>query len=217
MALRSPPGNERGRFIRCIRRHLPNYDSFWRRTPGPVPGERSTGQPGAKRPSACPESAALVSRSDALPLKDQAPILRWPDYSGHQRDASPTIEVHEGVGTPPSFVKSSTIHGYPAVRFSQDNGLATPGDSPVDLSGDAALTIFVVANLKYQDASGRAVIVGFGEVLDPSNTTPGQPGAALLEIDRTPEGRHRLDHAGRNETVTDSEVTGARVLTDFRT
>ncbi len=156
----------------------------------------------ARPASLAPNDPALAPnlqlwfRADTLPLKDQAPVFRWPDYSGHRRDASPTIGVHDGVGTPPSFVKSSTIHGHPAVRFSQDNGLATPGDRPVDLSGDAALTIFVVANLKYQDASGRAVIVGIGEALDASNTTPGRPGAALLEIDRTPEGRHRLDHAG---------------------
>jgi len=133
-------------------------------------------------------------RADVLPLQDGAQLFRWPDASGHHRDAAPTAGVYDGTGTPPLFVKASSIQGRPAVRFGQGNGLGTPGDRPVEIKGDAAYTLFVVANLKYQDGASRDVIVGFGEPLDPKNSD--RPGAGLLEIDRTSEGRHRLDHAG---------------------
>ena len=149
-----------------------------------------------------PDAPELVTqmqlwlRADDLPLRDGARVYRWPDWSGHGRDASPTVDAFDGSGTPPGFVKNSAVNGRPAVRFAKNNGLGTPGDRPMAIQGDAAFTVFVVANLKYQEGASHDVIVGFGEPLNATNTTGNRPGAALLEIDRTPEGRHRLDHAG---------------------
>jgi hypothetical protein len=135
--------------------------------------------------------------AEALPLKDGAQVYRWADQSGHQRDAAPNAGAHEGTGTPPTFKKSSSVAGRPAVHFEAGNGLATPGDRPLPINGDAAYSMVIVANLKRNDAgSSSDVLVGFGEPLDPANALPGRPSAALLQIDRGPEGRHRLDHAG---------------------
>ena len=153
------------------------------------------GTPGVDHASLA-ASLQLWLRADRLALKDGAEVYRWPDQSIHRRDVSPTLGVFEGAGKPPSFVKSSHINGRPAVRFQKDCGLGSPGDLPVAINGDAAYTLIVVAQLKYQEGSSHDVIAGFGEFSNPTNVTPGRPGSGLLEIDRTPEGRHRLDHAG---------------------
>ena len=87
-------------------------------------------------------------RADALALKDSAQVFRWPDSSGNNRDAAPTIGVYEGTGLPPTFVKSSSINGRPAVRFDLNTALATPGERPLAIEGNAAYTLFVIANLK---------------------------------------------------------------------
>lgn len=134
--------------------------------------------------------------ADRLALKDGAEVYRWPDGSGGRRDAFPTLGMFEGAGRPPQFVKASQLNGRPAVRFHKESGLGTPGELPPEISGDGAYTLIVVARLQYQDGPGRDVIAGFGEFYDATNTIAGRPSAGLLEIDRTPEGRHRLDHAG---------------------
>ncbi len=135
--------------------------------------------------------------AESLPMKDSSAVYRWSDRSGNHRDAFPTQGMFEGGGTPPIFVKSSANNGRPAVRFEENNGLATSAEMPVEISGDAAYTIVVVANLRRSELPGGSdVIVGFGEPLDASNASPNRPAAALLQIDRTPRGQHRLDHAG---------------------
>lgn len=138
----------------------------------------------------------LWLRADRLALKDGTEVYRWPDESGGRRDAFPTLGMFEGAGRPPQFIKASQLNGRPAVRFQKESGLGTPGDLPPDIVGDSPYTLIVVARLQHQDGPGRDVIAGFGEFYDATNTSAGRPSAGLLEIDRTPEGRHRLDHAG---------------------
>src|SRR2546429_1797824 len=72
-------------------------------------------------------------RADALGLKDSAQVFRWPDSSGHNRDAAPTLGVYEGTGLPPTFARSSSINGHPAVHFdlSSKYGIPIP-DSSID-------------------------------------------------------------------------------------
>jgi hypothetical protein len=135
--------------------------------------------------------------ADSLPLKDSTPLYRWADRSGNHRDAFPTQGMFEGGGTPPVYVKAGNVNGRPAIRFEENNGLGTSAELPVEINGDAAFTIVIVANLRRSELPGGSdVIVGFGEPLDSSNAAPGKPAAALLQIDRTPRGQHRLDLAG---------------------
>ncbi len=77
-------------------------------------------------------------RADALALKDSAQVFRWPDNSGNNRDAAPTIGVYEGTGLPPTFVRSSNINGRPAVHFDLNTALATPGERPLAIEGKSS-------------------------------------------------------------------------------
>jgi hypothetical protein len=57
----------------------------------------------------------------------------------------------EVVGGPGNFVRQSNLHGHPAVRFSRLTGLASSPGNPVDIRGDAALTVSLVMNLSRFD------------------------------------------------------------------
>jgi len=138
----------------------------------------------------------LWLRAENLSATNGQPLHLWPDISGNNRDAEPTGTRLGGAGTAPVYVSSSSINGRPAVRFSPSSGLGTPGNRPLPINGDAGFSIFIVVNLQYQEGQSRDVIVGFGEAFNPANSTGSRPAAALLEIDRTFDARHRLDHAG---------------------
>lgn len=60
------------------------------------------------------------------------------------------VRVEVG-GGPGNFVRQSNLYGHSAVRFSQLTGLASSPDNPVDIRGDAALTVSVVMNLSRFD------------------------------------------------------------------
>ena len=119
-------------------------------------------------------------------LGDGKPVTVWPDSSGNGRDLSATAGVRPGgVGTAPTFAAKSSIHGRPAVRFDTANGLASSPDLPVDITGDAALTMVVVVNLRPHDAKPpHDGVLGIGDPANPGRD-PGRPLAALIQIERT--------------------------------
>lgn len=127
-------------------------------------------------------------RADHLSLADGKPVYVWPDSSGKGRDLSATQGVRPGgVGQPGLFVANSTVHRRPAVRFEPETGLASTPDLPPDIRGDAALTLFLVFNLRPTEVPHpHDGILGIG---DPANAAgdPGKPRAALVQITRRPE------------------------------
>jgi len=135
-------------------------------------------------------------KADALPLADGQPLQVWPDSSGRGHDLTATAGVRAGgVGQPPRFVTASDVHRRPAVRFTPESGLAGSPDHDIDIHGDASVTIFLVVNLKPNDASPPYDgILGIG---DPANPTgdPGRPLALLVQINRDAE-NHALHLAG---------------------
>jgi hypothetical protein len=132
--------------------------------------------------------------AESLALEDHQPVMVWPDSSGHERHATPTLDRPGGTGTAPRYVRRGDVDGQPAVRFDRDHGLATPGDKPMPIIGDAGYTLLVSANLR-QRFGGYPYdgLLGFGEPA--SSVNPGRPRAALLQIDRA-GGGWRLSHAG---------------------
>ncbi len=127
-------------------------------------------------------------RADALPLTDGKAVHVWPDASGRGRDLSATAGVRAGgVGTAPRFVAAGGVNRRPAVRFDVGDGLAGSPDHPVDIRGDAAVTLFLVVNLKRHDAQPPYDgILGIGNPANPGGD-PGRPLAYLVQIRRTPE------------------------------
>jgi cytochrome c553 len=140
-------------------------------------------------PNAAPLRASLQAwfRADRLPVADGKPVYAWPDSSGKGRDLTATLGVRPGgVGRPGTFVAVSTVNRRPAVRFDPDTGLASSPDLPPDIKGDAALTLFLVFNLRPTDVPHpHDGILGLGNPAAPSN--PGKPLAALVQITRHPE------------------------------
>ncbi len=132
-------------------------------------------------------------RADTLPVPDGKPVFVWPDSSGKGRDLSATSGVRVGgVGLPGTFVSASEVNRRPAVRFGPETGFASSPDSPPDIKGDAALTLFLVLNLRPTDVPHpHDGILGIG---DPANSTgdPGKPHAALVMITRHPEPELKL-------------------------
>jgi cytochrome c553 len=132
-------------------------------------------------------------RADKLPMADGKLVHVWPDSSGKGRDLSATSGVRRGgVGQPGTFVAASTLNRRPAVRFGPETGLASSPDSPPDINGDAALTLFLVLNLRPTDVPHpHDGILGIG---NPANSTgdPGKPLAALVMITRHPEPELKL-------------------------
>jgi len=147
-----------------------------------------------------PNSGELASalqlwlRADALQLADGESVPVWPDQSGHGRDLSATKGVREGgVGGPGNFARQSTLVGRPAVRFTQGTGLASSPGNPVDIRGDAALTVTIVMNLaQFEGQPSHSSVFCVG---NPANSgDPGKPLAALIEIDQPQQ--FSLDFAG---------------------
>ncbi len=147
-----------------------------------------------------PNSGSLAAalqlwlRADALQLADGESVFVWPDQSGHGRDVSATKGVREGgVGGPGNFVRQSNLYGRPAVRFSQWTGLASSPGNPVDIRGDAALTISLVMNLsRFDGQPSHSSVFCVGNPAHASD--PGKPLAALIEIDQPQQ--FSLDFAG---------------------
>ena len=139
-------------------------------------------------------SLQLWLRADALQLSDGESVSVWPDQSGHGRDLSATKGVREGgVGGPASFVRKSDLHGRTAVRFSQSTGLAASPGNPVDIRGNASLTMTIVMNLSpFAGQHSHTTVFCVGNPAYSGD--PGKPLAALLEIDQTQQSS--LDFAG---------------------
>jgi len=133
-------------------------------------------------------------RADSLEFQDGDSVAVWPDQSGHGRDLSATRGIREGgVGVPASFIRHSSLRGRPGVRFTPSTGLATSPGHPVDIRGDAALTISIVFNLtRFDGQPSHASVFGVGNPAAPGD--PGRPLAALVEIDQ-PQ-KFSLDFAG---------------------
>lgn len=169
--------------------------------PGPAattPAERA--EAAAIGVATLPNSGKLASalqlwlRADALQLADGESVVVWPDQSGHGRDVSATKGVREGgVGGPGNFVRQSTLSGRPAVRFSQATGLASSPGNPVDIRGDASLTISLVMNLsRFDGQPSHSSVFCVGNPAHAGD--PGKPLAALIEIDQSQQ--FSLDFAG---------------------
>ena len=126
------------------------------------------------------------------------PRQQCPDQAAALADHRPVagpqaVDREGGVGGPANFVLHSHLQGRPAVRFSQWTGLASSPGNPVDIRGDAALTMTLVMNLTPFDGQhSHTTVFGIG---NPAHSgDPGRPLAALLEIDQTQQSS--LDFAG---------------------
>ena len=141
------------------------------------------------------KSLQLWLRADDLKLSDGEPVFIWPDQSGHGRDVSATKGIRsDGVGMPAKFAKESTLLRRPAVRFDPSSGLAASPHNPVDIHGDAALTIMLVMNLEpHESQPPYDGIIGIGNPANPTGD-PGRPLAALVQINRGED--HALHFAG---------------------
>jgi mono/diheme cytochrome c family protein len=152
-------------------------------------------------------------RADVVELADGEPLVLWPDQSGRGRDLAPTRGVRTGgLGAAPKFMQRSTIMGRPAARFDTSSGIATSPDNPLDIKGNAALTLVLVMNLQANDSPhAYDGILGLGNPAAPGN--PGKPLAALVQINREPGGHSLRLAGGWNH---DAWVTGdsARALYD---
>ncbi|MBM82264.1 MAG: hypothetical protein CMJ78_16990 [Planctomycetaceae bacterium] len=140
-------------------------------------------------------SLQLWLKADAVNFPSETSLAIWPDQSGHGRDLAITKGIRKaGVGTAPSWVPASEVNGRPAVRFRYGNGLAASPGNQVDINGDAAVTIFVVANLNREKNP-----VSYGNVLTIGNpaatTNPGRALAAYIEFQKTGDG-FDIDFAG---------------------
>ncbi len=146
-------------------------------------------------PNAVPLQKHLQAwyRADTLLVPDGKPVAIWPDSSGKGRDLTATSGVRVGgVGQPGTFLKNGSINGRPSVRFDPETGFSGSPDSPVDIKGDAAFTLFVVMNLKPTNVPHiHDGIVGIGNPANPTGN-PGKPLAALIQITRNPEPELKL-------------------------
>ncbi|MEE2706819.1 MAG: PSD1 and planctomycete cytochrome C domain-containing protein, partial [Planctomycetota bacterium] len=127
----------------------------------------------------------LWLKADALGADDGAPVHVWPDQSGRGHDLAATKGVRKGgTGTPPAFVAKGRVNGRPAVRFVAENGMAGSPDHLLDIHGNAAITIFLVAQwtpLDMQPPYDNVLTIG-----NPAAASdPKKPWSATLEIDRS--------------------------------
>jgi len=152
-------------------------------------------QPLLPNASALAPSLQIWLKADSLTLDDGSPVPVWPDDSGHGRDFSLTKGVRtDGMGEAPRFARESTIRRRPAVRFTNASGLATSPDRPVEIRGDAELTIVLVMNLEPNDAKPPYDgVLGIGNPANPGRD-PGRPLAVLVQISRPR--KHELQLAG---------------------
>lgn len=141
------------------------------------------------------KSLQLWLRADSLTLGDGEPVNIWPDLSGQGRDVSATKGVRtDGVGLPGKFAKQSTLLKRPAVRFETTTGFASSPDRPVDVRGDAALSIMLVMNLLPHESQPQYDgVIGIGNPANPGGD-PGRPLAALIQINQGED--HALHFAG---------------------
>ena len=147
-----------------------------------------------------PNSEELVKtlqlwlRAESFNLSDGEAVYVWPDASGHGRDLSATRGVRVGgVGRPGTYVLKSNLNGRPGIRFSPETGLASSPDNPVDIHGDASLTITLVLNLEeFEGQPSHSAVFHLGNAAHAGD--PGKPLAALIEIDQAQGGS--LDFAG---------------------
>ena len=165
--------------------------------PGTPPAADNAPPPLSTLPPDAPELAPhlqLWLRADSLTLAEGEPVVAWPDLSGHGRDLTISKGVRPGgVGGPGQFVASSRLLGRPAVRFLTTTGFASSPDNPVPLTGDAPVTLVLVASLaRHSAGSTHDTVLCVGDPGPPGD--PGRPLSALIEIDRTQQ--HSLDFAG---------------------
>ncbi len=141
------------------------------------------------------KSLQLWLRADSLALNDGEPVQIWPDQSGHGRDVSVTKGVRaDGVGLPGKFARQSSLMKRPAIRFDTSTGYASSPDRPVEIKGDAELSMTVVVNLQSHEAQPPYDgILGIGNPANPGGD-PGRPLAALFQINRGED--HALHFAG---------------------
>ncbi|MBS0201492.1 MAG: DUF1553 domain-containing protein [Planctomycetes bacterium] len=141
------------------------------------------------------KSLQLWLRADSLTLNDGELVHVWPDQSGQGRDVSATKGARkDGVGLPGKFAKQSRLLKRPGVRFETTTGFASSPDRPVDIRGDAPLSIMLVMNLQPHDAQPPYDgVFGFGNPANPGGD-PGRPLAALVQINRGED--HALHFAG---------------------
>ena len=91
------------------------------------------------------------------------------------------------------FAKQSAVTGRPAVRFDTATGFASSPSIPVDIRGDAALSIMLVMNLQpHQAQPPYDGVLGIGNPAHAGD--PGKPLAALVQINRGED--HALHFAG---------------------
>jgi hypothetical protein len=167
---------------------------------GSPPAAPAGAKPAAPAPLA-PNADGLAShlqlwlKGDDLALKEGEPVFLWPDKSGHGRDLSATKGVRaDGAGAPGVFVKESAVQRRPAVRFEPATGLAASPDNPVEIRGDAALSIVLVMNLQpHATEPPYDGVLGIGNPANPG-ADPGRPLAALVQINRGED--HALHFAG---------------------
>ena len=162
----------------------------------PTPNAAEQSAITAIAPDAAPlaDSLQLWLRADALQLNDGEPVYVWPDESGHGRDLTATRGIRSGgVGEPGQYIRQSTLVGRSAVRFTSSTGMATSPDHRPDITGDAALTITLVLNLRqFSEHPSHSSVFGVGNPAGSGD--PGRPLAALIEIDQTQD--YSLDFAG---------------------
>jgi mono/diheme cytochrome c family protein len=141
------------------------------------------------------KSLQLWLRADSLLLADGDTVSVWPDKSGRGRDVAATKGVRtDGTGLPGKFIQQSSLLKRPAVRFETTTGYAASPDHPVDIRGDAALTIMLVMNLQPHEVQPPYDgVIGIGNPANPGGD-PGRPLAALIQINRGED--HALHFAG---------------------
>ncbi len=156
---------------------------------------------GPVAPRSSPKDGSLANSlqlwlaADTLSLNDGEPAPIWPDRSGQGRDVSATKGVRaDGAGLPGVFVKQSTLMRRPAVRFETTTGYAASPDRPVDIHGDAGLTMMLIVNLTPHDTQPQYDgVLGLGNPANPGGD-PGRPLAAVVQINRAED--HALQFAG---------------------
>lgn len=162
----------------------------------PVPAAGPGIRPIAPNEGELIHSLQLWLKADSLRVDDGEIVSLWPDQSGRGRDMAATKGIRDdGAGLPGKFVKQSAIRKRPAVRFDATTGYATSPDLPVDIRGDAALTIMLVVNLQPDEVEPPYDgIFGLGNPAFAGD--PGKPLAAVIQLNRDGNQDNALHFAG---------------------
>ncbi len=147
------------------------------------------------------QSLQLWLRADSFSVDDGEAVYVWPDRSGHGRDFSATKGVRVGgVGLPARFIRQSTLLKRPGVRFETGTGFASSPDNPIEIHGDAALTIMLVMNPQPQEPPpALEAVLAIGNPAYASD--PGRPLAAMVQFNRGEDYSLRLA-GGYNHDVS---------------